>query len=154
MDTTKHTNQNMLQMNKENLQQPTKKMPTPLVSSIIANCLLTILKQHGCPNQFCHIGCQEALHTVCSTLTLCRHHGQETFALFIDIVTAFDSINHEILYAILDKFGVPKDLTSTIWKMYSDCTIHLYKLKKKREKSNMEQEYNKETIWPLSFSCS
>jgi len=55
------------------------------------------------------------------------------YALFIDLVKAFDSINHEILYALLDKFGVPKDLMKTIQKMYSDCTIHLQVGKEERE---------------------
>jgi len=110
-----------------------KEMSAKIVSSIIATHLLAILKQHGCPNQFGHIGCQEALHTVHSILTLHRHHGHETYALFIDLVKAFDSFNHEILYAILVKFGIPKDLMKTIQKMYSDCTIHLQVGKEERE---------------------
>ena len=110
-----------------------KETSAKIVSSIIANHLLNILKQHGCPNQFGHVGCQEALHTVRSILTLCRHHGRETYALFIDLVKAFDSVNHEILYATLDKFGVPKDLMNTIRKMYSGCTIHLQVRKEERE---------------------
>ena len=110
-----------------------KETSAKIVSSIIANCLLNILKQHGCPNQFGHVGCQEALHTVHSILTLHRHHGQEMYTLFIDLVKAFDSVNHEILYATLDKFRVPKDLMNTIWKMYNGCTIHVQVGKEERE---------------------
>jgi len=127
-----------------------KETSAKIVSSIITNCLLNILKQHGCPNQFGHIEFQEALHTVGSILTLCRHHRCKMYALFIDLIKAFYSVNHEILYAILDKFGVPKDLmnasTVVAWSTY--------KLEKKREKSNMEQEYNKGTTWPPSSSFS
>jgi len=108
-------------------------MSAKIVSSIITNHLLNILKQHGCPNQFSHVGCQEALHTVHSILTLCRHHGWETYAFFISLVKAFNSVNHEILYATLEKFGVPKDLMKTIWKMYNGCTIHLQVGKEERE---------------------
>ena len=41
-----------------------KEMSTKIVSSIIAHKLLAILKHRGCLNQFRHVGCQEALHTV------------------------------------------------------------------------------------------
>ena len=85
-----------------------KEVSAKIVSSIITHHLLNILKQHGCPNQFGHIGCQEALHTVHAILTLCRHHGCEMYALFFDLVQAFDSVNHKILYAIHDNFRVPK----------------------------------------------
>ena len=55
------------------------------------------------------------------------------YALFINLVKAFDSVNHKILYATLDKFGVPKNLTNTIWKMYNGCTVHLQVGKEERE---------------------
>ena len=85
-------------------------MSAKIVNSVIAHRLLAILKHHGCPNQFGHVGSQEALHTVKQVLTIRCHHGLKTYALFVDIVKAFDSINHELLYSIQSKFGVPKNL--------------------------------------------
>jgi len=45
-----------------------------------------------------------------------RHHGIETFILFIDLVKAFSSANYEIIYKILPKYGIPDPLIEVIKK--------------------------------------
>ena len=52
-------------------------------------------------NQFGHIGCQEALHTLRSALILRRQYGLETYALFVDLVKAFTTVNHSLLIKVL-----------------------------------------------------
>jgi hypothetical protein len=54
-----------------------------------------------------------------------RHHGKETYALFIDLVKAFDSINREALYLILKKYGLPEELINVIKKMYLNCSVQI-----------------------------
>ena len=115
-----------------------KEMSTKIVSSIIAQRLLAILKHHGCLNQLGHMGCQEALHTVKQVLTIRCHHGHDTYALFIAIMKAFNSINQELLYSILSKFGVTKNMINMIWKVYSNCFVHL-EVGKERNKSNLNK---------------
>ena len=43
-------------------------------------------------------------------------------------------MNHEILYAVLNKYSVPKNLTQVIRteNLYSECAIHLEVQKEKR----------------------
>jgi hypothetical protein len=42
--------------------------------------------------QFCHIGCQDALHTLKNIIMTRMQHGKESFVLFVDLVKAFDTI--------------------------------------------------------------
>jgi hypothetical protein len=78
-----------------------------VVSIIIANRLLQRLKQLGANTQFGHIGCQEAQHIIKRALLLRRQHGLESFVLFVDLVKAFDTIQHTLLVQILEKYGIP-----------------------------------------------
>jgi hypothetical protein len=78
-----------------------------LVSAIIANRLLTVLDAVNVSEQCTTIRCQEAIHTLRAALGLRRLHGQKTFVLFDDLVNAYDTVNHELLFRILDKYGIP-----------------------------------------------
>jgi len=40
-------------------------------------------------------------------------------------VKAFDTIQHELLYQILAKYGLPNELIKVIKKMYSNCKVKL-----------------------------
>ena len=54
-----------------------------------------------------------------------RHHGLKSYALFVDLVKAFDSIQHDVLYTILKKYDLPLSLVNVINKMYQNCHVHL-----------------------------
>jgi len=102
-----------------------KETTAKIVSIIIAERLLHQLEQIGAPTQFGHIGCQEALHSLRTILMTRRHHGLETYVLFIDLVKAFDSINYDIMYRILARYGIPEPLIEVIRKMYSNCYVQM-----------------------------
>ncbi len=70
-----------------------------------------------------HIGCQEAQHIIKRALLLRRQHGLESYALFIDLVKALDTIQHALLLQALKKYGIPPGLKSVIEKMYKNCPI-------------------------------
>jgi hypothetical protein len=112
-----------------------KETTAKVVSSIIAQRLIKQLDDIGLPTQYGNVGCQEAIHTLRTILMTRRHHGKETYALFIDIVKAFDSVNHKALYAILGKFGIPEELIKIIKKkkMYTGCSVQIKVGKEKRE---------------------
>ncbi len=95
------------------------------MSIIIANRLLQRLKQLGANTQFGHIGCQEAQHIINRALLLRRQHGLESFVLFVDLVKAFDTIQHTLLLQILEKYGIPPSLKSVIEKMYKNFQVEI-----------------------------
>jgi hypothetical protein len=39
-----------------------------------------------------------------------REHGQESWALFVDLVKAYDAVDREMLWKILKILGVPDSL--------------------------------------------
>mmetsp|Transcript_12894 Transcript_12894/g.18496 ORF Transcript_12894/g.18496 Transcript_12894/m.18496 type:complete len:153 (-) Transcript_12894:163-621(-) len=77
----------------------------------------------GTLTQFRCVGCQEALHTIHNILTTKRHHGEETHVLFVDLIKAFDTIDHEMLFQILAKYGILPALMTVVKKMHKDCRI-------------------------------
>jgi hypothetical protein len=53
-------------------------------------------------------GTNDATYCLCSTLQLRKEqHQQDTYLLFIDLIKAFDTANHGLLFAILEKYGTP-----------------------------------------------
>ena len=58
-------------------------------------------------SQFGHIRCQEAQHVIKRALLLRRQHGLESYAIFVDLVKAFDTVQHDLLCQILTKYGLP-----------------------------------------------
>ena len=84
---------------------------------MVANRLLKHIEKTGTPNQYGHIGCQEALHTIRNILITRSLHGKETCVLFVDLVKAFGTIIHEALFTIQGKYGIPENLIAVIKKM-------------------------------------
>jgi hypothetical protein len=95
-----------------------KETSTKVLSIIIANRPLCRLKQIGTNTQFGHVDCQEAQHILKRALFLRRQHGLESYALFIDLVKAFDTVHQDLLYAILERYGLPPSLVQNITKLY------------------------------------
>jgi hypothetical protein len=103
-----------------------------LLSVVITARLQTILAFHGIEEQF---GCQpgrgtiDALFALRSALQLRREHQTDTYALFIDLIKAFDTANHDLLFEILGKYGAPPGLIAVIRRLHDN-----FKLKLKIEK--------------------
>eukprot|EP00978_Attheya_sp_CCMP212_P020409 scaffold58338_cov55-Attheya_sp.AAC.1 len=52
-----------------------------------------------------------------------KQHGQDTWAVFVDLVKAFDMADHKLLFAILKKYGIQDTLITVIKKMYTDAIV-------------------------------
>ena len=70
-------------------------------------------------------GCSDATATLKMTLQNLRAANQDSFVLFVDIVKAFDSVNREMLWKILKKYGIPEKTIATIKKMYTNINIKI-----------------------------
>ena len=48
-----------------------------------------------------------------------------TFVVFMDLVKAFDTVDHKVLMRVLERYGAPPKLKSAIARMYTDLKIVL-----------------------------
>jgi hypothetical protein len=94
--------------------------------------LLAVLDAANVSEQFATIGCQEAIYTLRAALGLRRLHGKEMCVLFVDLVKAYNTINHELLYRILDKYCIPSELIDVNSCMYANCELQITTGKEKR----------------------
>jgi hypothetical protein len=98
------------------------------VSSIISSRLLKMLKEHGIEEQLgCQPlrGCRDALFIVRSALQIRHKHMLATWVLFVDLVKAFDTIDRELLFEILAKFGIPQSMIFVIRRLYDETEIKI-----------------------------
>ena len=71
------------------------------------------------------VGFSEAVLSLKSILQSRKENGIDTYAVFIDLVKAYDSIKHDIIYASLEKMGAPKKFINWVEKLYKDCNVSL-----------------------------
>ena len=45
--------------------------------------------------------------------------------MYADLIEAFDSINHELLFCILENLGIPLSLIKVIIKLYNNFKIEI-----------------------------
>eukprot|EP00957_Ditylum_brightwellii_P148633 11316218-Ditylum_brightwellii.AAC.1 len=119
---------------KGNLADPNKWRPVCLLetsckvlASILANRINPLVRDHGLDSQCRSLnfkGCANALLALKSAIQTRREHNLATHILFVDLVKAFDTVNHLFLMQILRKFGIPETTVDVICCMYRDfCLI-------------------------------
>ena len=52
-----------------------------------------------------------------------KEHNLETWALFIDLVKAFDTVPREALFAILRRFGLPDHFVNIVIRLHENAKI-------------------------------
>ena len=103
-------------------------MGSKIFSSILCTRLFKIIDKHGVKYQFGStpgVGCQYGSFTIKTMLHLRRNHNLPTWVLFADLVKAFDTSNHALMDKLLEKYGCPPALRSTIARMYKDSRVRL-----------------------------
>jgi Reverse transcriptase (RNA-dependent DNA polymerase) len=113
-----------------------KEASAKLLSAIINQRLLRVLETHGVENQYGALrgkGCRDGIFTLRAALETRRLHNKETWVIFADLIKAFDTANHELLFALLPQYGVPPKLTRIIRQLYTDMFVNLEYKKEKRE---------------------
>ena len=68
-------------------------------------------------NQFIYI---YGLFTLKTVLHVRHNHNLPNFAAFVDLVKAFNTVNHGMMIGILKRYGAPPKIRSTIARMYAD----------------------------------
>ena len=106
------------------------------IMSVICNKrLMTILKINGMEEQFgsqAGRGTIDANWVLRSLLHTRKDHGIDSHVLFVDLIKAFDTANHELLFALLAKYGAPAQLIDVIRRLHQDFQLE-FKLDKKHQ---------------------
>ena len=68
-------------------------------------------------------GCSDAVFTVKMAMKKRREHSKETWILFLDLVKAFDRVPRELLWQLMEKFGVPPKLVRLLKALHKDVLV-------------------------------
>ena len=93
-----------------------------VLSKIFTTRLNSIMKQHGLEYQngfTAGRGTPDGTSLLMQTLWKRHEHNQGSWAVFIDLVKAFPSVNRTGLWAVLAKFGVPPRLLARIERLHT-----------------------------------
>ena len=60
-----------------------------------------------------------------------KEHGLESFVFIIDLVKAFDTINHQLMFLVLKRYGYPPRMIKIIKNMYMRFSLCFRKGKEK-----------------------
>ncbi len=111
-----------------------------IFSSVINDRAFCLLELHGTQFQFGRtpeVGCQDGLFTLKPLLNACRNHDLRSYIGFVDLVKAYDTTNHELLFHLLEKYGPPPTFVAAVWKIY---TSNVVVLKIEKEVKEIPQE--------------
>ncbi len=107
-------------------------------SSIMTTRAFTLLDKHRMCFQFGgtpKLGCRDGLFTLKALLNARHNHNLALYAGFVNLVKAYDTANHKLLFDILRCYGAPPKFTTAIENIYRSNTCIL-KIKKKSLKSH------------------
>ena len=92
-------------------------------SSLICKRFFKIIKKHGVKYQFRSspgAGCQDGIFTIKIILHTQHNHKLPSYAAFVDLVKAFDTVNHDMILKLLERYGASLKLCSAVSRMYQD----------------------------------
>jgi len=79
---------------------------------------------HSCMAMHCSLihALAPKLHRLYSCIKR-KEHGLETWALFIDLVKAFDSVPRETLFAVLRRYGMPDHFVKVLIRLHCGAKV-------------------------------
>ena len=110
------------------------------MSTILTNRLNNILAEEGLEEQNGFSpgrGTIDGSFCVRTMLKKRKEHDVETWAYFLDLVKAFDTVPRKALLIVLGKFGVPEQMVSMIAGMLQGNVVKLQVQKKSAEKDGV-----------------
>ena len=86
----------------------------------------------------------------CALQTL-REHNYSSWVLYVDPIKAYDTINREMMFLILAKYGIPTNTINVIKKLYNDITINFNFEKQKSTFGSTTGVKQGDNLAPLLF---
>jgi hypothetical protein len=80
-----------------------------------------------------------------------KEHGLSTWALYADLVKAFDSVDRALMLDILRRYGVPEHLVNLIHLLHRDVTVRFAVGKVEAEISSTVGVKQGDTLAPILF---
>ena len=114
-----------------------------VMSTILTNRLNNILAEEGLEEQNGFSpgrGTIDGSFCVRTMLKKRKEHDVETWAYFLDLVKAFDTVPRKALLIVLGKFGVPEQMVSMIAGMLQGNIVKLQVQKKSAEKDGVMED--------------
>ena len=99
-----------------------------IMRTIVTRRLQIVLTDEGYDLQFGSTpktGCPDANFTLKSALQLRREMDQDLWVVFLDLVKAFDTANHQLLLTLLRRYGIPEKIVRVVEKLYDDFKMEL-----------------------------
>lgn len=99
-----------------------------LTSIIVTARLSKLLETCGIEEQFgsqSGRGTIDALFCLRLALQLCKEHQLDSYVLFVDLIKAFDTANHELLFQLLEKYGAPPTLVDVVRRLHDEFKLEL-----------------------------
>ena len=107
-----------------------------IFSSVMNDHAFCLLELHGTRFQFGgtpEVGCRDGLFTLKSLLNAQRNHDLGSYVGFVDLVKAYDTANHKLLFHLLEKYRAPPTCVAPIRKIYMSNVVVLKIEKEVRE---------------------
>jgi hypothetical protein len=105
------------------------KSPVKVITSIVARRIsVHVLENEGLEEQNGFMrqrGCCDGIFSAKLALQKRHEHGLGTWAVFIDLFKAFDSVPRDGLYIVLGKLGIPPKMTRLVMRFHSDLIIEI-----------------------------
>ena len=99
-----------------------------IMSIIVTKRLQKELNREGYDLQFGSThgtGCPDANLTLKSILQLRCKLDNDSWVVFVDLVKAFDTVDHKLILALLRKYGIPERVVRVVQKLYTEFKMEL-----------------------------
>jgi hypothetical protein len=97
-----------------------------IFSSLLVRRMQIVMEEEGMEEQagFRQLrGTIDGMFAASMGLQKRKEHNLETWALFIDLVKAFDSVSREALFAVLRRFGLPDHFVNVVIRLHEKAKI-------------------------------
>ena len=95
--------------------------------------------------------CSDAVSPLKTALQLRKEHDLESFVVFVDLVKAFDTINHDLMIMVLKKYGFPPKMIRTVQHMYGKFQLVFKKGKEEVAIDCLTGVHQGDNLAPLLF---